>query len=46
MIKKENRRDSRVSKTKTREAKETEKKKNVFTLLPFRFDHVFHLRHK
>ena len=45
MIKKENRRDSRVSKTNTRAAKETEEK-NVFTLFPFRFGHDFRLRHK
>lgn len=37
MKKKENRRDDRVRKRKTGEAKETEKKKNVFTLLPLSF---------
>ena len=35
MIKKENRRDSRVSKTKTREAKETEEKKTFLHCFPF-----------
>ena len=47
MKKKENRRDDRVRKRKTGEAKETEKKKKTcLHCFPFRFGHDFHLRPK